>query len=106
LLIDALVLKEIALPQKSIIHGDQTSLSIAAASILAKVTRDQMMREFENDFPGYALARHKGYGTALHRAALEKLGVSPLHRRSFKPVANLLQTSEVSETSEVLESKP
>jgi len=89
LLIDALTLPSIRLPQRAIIHGDQLSLSIACASILAKVTRDRMMIEFDTRFPGYGLAQHKGYGTAAHRAALQKLGVSRVHRASFTPIKNL-----------------
>ena len=87
LLLDALRLPAIPLPQKAIIHGDQVSLSIACASILAKVTRDRMMVELDAQLPGYAFARHKGYGTAAHQAALQTLGVSRVHRVSFAPVA-------------------
>jgi ribonuclease HII len=90
LLIDALTLPDLALPQRGIIHGDQLSLSIACASILAKVARDRLMVELEGELPGYAFARHKGYGTAQHRAALEKLGASPAHRVSFAPIKNFL----------------
>ena len=86
LLIDAVRLPALALPQKSIIHGDQISLSIACASILAKVTRDHMMIELDARVPGYAFAQHKGYGTAAHRTALETLGASAEHRASFAPV--------------------
>ncbi|MDE3088660.1 MAG: ribonuclease HII [Chloroflexota bacterium] len=89
LLIDALRLPGLALPQKAIIHGDQVSLSIACASILAKVTRDQMMVELDARLPGYAFAQHKGYGTAAHRTALEALGASEEHRVSFAPIRNL-----------------
>ncbi len=78
-----------AAPQKSIIHGDQISLSIACASILAKIARDRLMVELDARLPGYGLARHKGYGTAAHRAALETLGASVEHRVSFAPVKNL-----------------
>ena len=87
LLIDALKLTEFKLPQKAIIHGDQLSLSIACASILAKVTRDRMMVELDAQFPGYGFAQHKGYGTAAHQAALDRLGVSSIHRVSFAPIA-------------------
>jgi len=90
LLIDALHLPALALPQKAIIHGDQISLSIACASIVAKVTRDRMMIELEEDLPGYAFARHKGYGTRLHREALEKLGVTREHRVSYAPVKKVI----------------
>lgn len=89
LLIDAVKLPALALPQKSIIHGDQISLSIACASILAKVARDRLMVEMDARLPGYAFARHKGYGTAAHRAALEELGASAEHRASFAPIRNL-----------------
>lgn len=89
LLVDALQL-DVALPQRAIIHGDQLSLSIACASILAKVTRDRMMCELDAEVPGYDFAHHKGYGTAAHRAALLKLGVSRAHRVSFAPVGNLV----------------
>ncbi len=86
LLIDAFKLPCFDLPQKAIIRGDQLSLSIACASILAKVTRDRMMVELDAELPGYAFAQHKGYGTPEHRAALQLLGVSPAHRLSFFPV--------------------
>ena len=86
LLIDALKLSEIELPQRAIIRGDQLSLSIACASILAKVARDRMMVDLDAEVPGYAFGRHKGYGTPQHRAALEKLGASSEHRVSFAPI--------------------
>lgn len=73
--------------QQPVIHGDATSVSIAAASILAKVYRDRLITELDQQYPGYGLAQHKGYPTAAHLAALERLGPSPLHRRSFHPVA-------------------
>jgi len=86
LLVDALTLDEITLPQQAIIHGDQRVLSIACASILAKVTRDRWMIELDAQYPGYGLAQHKGYGTAAHRAALDQLGISKIHRNSFAPI--------------------
>ena len=86
LLIDAGRLPALALPQKSIIHGDQISLSIACASILAKTTRDRLMVEMDARLPGYGFARHKGYGTAAHRAALDARGASVEHRTSFAPI--------------------
>ena len=92
LLIDYLRLPEQTLPQQPITHGDQLSLSIAAASILAKVTRDQMLVAYDTAYPGYGFARHKGYGTEAHRAALACLGPCMLHRRSFRPVRKALQT--------------
>ncbi len=86
LLIDALKLPEVQLLQRAIIHGDQLSLSIACASILAKVTRDRMMIELDTQLPGYAFAQHKGYGTTRHRVALGALGISSAHRVTFAPV--------------------
>ena len=91
LLIDALALPDLAVPQRAIIRGDQQSLSIACASILAKVARDRMMIELDGELLGYAFGQHKGYGTAQHRAALEKLGASAAHRTSFAPIRNLPQ---------------
>lgn len=85
LLIDALKL-DCELPQEAIIHGDAMSASIAAASILAKVERDRMMREWDAVFPAYGLASHKGYSTPKHLTALRELGPTPLHRQSFAPV--------------------
>ncbi len=87
LLIDFLHLPAIKISQKSIVRGDALSLSIAAASIIAKVTRDRLMVKLEAEYPGYGFARHKGYGTPQHRAALARLGPSPLHRLSYNPVA-------------------
>ncbi|MEW6180326.1 MAG: ribonuclease HII [Chloroflexota bacterium] len=89
LLIDALRLPEVNIPQTALIRGDQRSLSIAAASVLAKTARDAWMRAQEERYPGYGFAAHKGYGTARHRAALERFGPCPLHRRSFAPVKKL-----------------
>lgn len=89
LLIDALKLPAFTLAQKAIIHGDQLSLSIACASILAKVSRDRMMVELAAEIPGYGFAEHKGYGTAAHHAALQALGVSRAHRKTFAPIKNL-----------------
>jgi len=85
LLVDALRL-DCELPQNAIIHGDALSASIAAASILAKVERDRMMREWDPIFPEYGLASHKGYSTPKHLAALREYGPTPLHRQSFAPV--------------------
>lgn len=83
ILIDALTLREIAIPQTGIIKGDSASLSIAAASILAKVTRDRMMVEYDRIYPGYAFAKNKGYGTKAHYEGLQAQGMTPIHRRSF-----------------------
>ena len=77
-------------PQKAVVEGDAISLSIAAASVLAKVHRDRMLVEFDSQFPGYGLASHKGYGSAEHLAALARLGPTPMHRKSFHPVAQSL----------------
>jgi ribonuclease HII len=85
LLIDAVKL-DVLVEQKSIIHGDARSVSIAAASILAKVERDRRMNELDQQFPGYGLAENKGYGTPDHLEALRRLGPTPLHRYSFAPV--------------------
>ena len=90
LLIDAMKL-DLSIPQTSIIKGDANSLSIAAASIVAKVTRDQMMEEFDKEYPGYDFAQNAGYGTAKHLAGLDKLGVTPIHRRSFEPVKSMCE---------------
>jgi len=85
LLVDAMRI-DCDLPQNAIIHGDALSASIAAASILAKVERDRMMREWDAVFPAYGLASHKGYSTPQHLAALKEHGPTPLHRQSFAPV--------------------
>ena len=85
LLIDAMKLA-VSTEQQSLIHGDARSVSIAAASIVAKVTRDRLMRDFDSVYPRYGLARNKGYSTAEHLAALQEFGPSPLHRFSFSPV--------------------
>jgi ribonuclease HII len=74
-------------PQQAVIQGDATSFSIAAASVLAKVFRDRLLVELDGEFPGYGLARHKGYGCPEHLAALERMGPTRLHRKSFHPVA-------------------
>ncbi len=89
LLLDALVLSDTSLPQQGIIHGDALALSIAAASILAKVTRDRLMCELDMQYPGYGFAQHKGYGTREHLAALSELGACAIHRRSYAPVGRL-----------------
>ena len=90
LLIDAMKL-DLPIPQTSIIKGDANSLSIATASIVAKVTRDQMMEEFDKEYPGYDFAKNAGYGTANHLAGLDQLGVTPIHRRSFEPVKSMCE---------------
>jgi ribonuclease HII len=86
LLVDAFLIKSCTLPQRPIIHGDCISLSIAAASIVAKVTRDRMMVAADRVYPGYGFAGHKGYGTDAHRRALAEDGPSVYHRLSFAPM--------------------
>ena len=90
LLIDGRKLREIPLPQQGIVKGDTKSLSIAAASILAKTTRDAHMVALDAEFPGYGFAKHKGYPVRAHVRALGRLGACPLHRRSFAPVREVL----------------
>ncbi|MEE8121662.1 MAG: ribonuclease HII [Anaerolineales bacterium] len=90
LLIDHILLPESELPQTALPRGDAIVLSISAASIIAKVTRDNIMIEIGERYPGYGFPRHKGYGTSVHREALAALGPSPVHRRSFTPIAALL----------------
>ena len=90
LLVDAIPLSISGLPCRPIIHGDAVCSSIAAASIVAKVARDDIMREMDVLYPGYNFYLNKGYPTKLHIAALEKLGPSPIHRRSFAPVRQVL----------------
>lgn len=85
-LIDGNRAPRLTIPTRTVVKGDRLCLSIAAASIVAKVTRDRMMRELARSHPGYGFERHKGYGTPEHQAALARLGVTPEHRRSFKPV--------------------
>ncbi len=90
LLLDALLLPDILLPQRSIIKGDARCLSIAAASIIAKVTRDRLMLQLHEEYPAYGFDRHKGYGTEAHLVALQQHGVTPHHRRSFAPVREIV----------------
>jgi len=95
-LIDGLPVIPFPLPQTAIVDGDCISLSIAAASVIAKVTRDRMMRDFCAQFPQYCFHQHKGYGTELHLLKLHEFGPCPIHRRSFEPVAQpLLALEEV-----------
>ncbi|MBY0506139.1 MAG: ribonuclease HII [Bryobacteraceae bacterium] len=88
LLVDAVTV-ESPIPQKALIKGDARSHSIAAASIVAKVFRDRLLQEWDTEFPAYGLGRNKGYGTPEHKAALERWGPTPLHRRTFAPVRQL-----------------
>ena len=85
-LVDGLRVPPLGETQTAIIGGDYKSFSIAAASVIAKVTRDRLMKELDCQYPGYGLAQHKGYGTKSHLEALRKLGPCSIHRRSFKPV--------------------
>jgi ribonuclease HII len=90
LLIDRLSLSQCPIPQSGITRGDKSCLSIACASIVAKVTRDHMMEELDIMYPGYGFAQHKGYGTRKHISCLQKLGPSPIHRLYFTPVRNAI----------------
>jgi len=90
LLIDRVTLSQCPIPQRGITRGDKLCLSIACASIIAKVTRDRIMEEFDQIYPGYGFARHKGYGTGNHISCLQKLGPSPIHRLYFAPVRNII----------------
>lgn len=88
-LVDGLPVKGLSIPHRAIVKGDGRSLSIAAASVLAKVTRDRMMIEADIVYPQYGFAKHKGYGTKAHMEALRRYGPCPLHRRSFAPVSQM-----------------
>ena len=90
LLIDAMKL-DVEIPQESIIKGDANSLSIAAASIVAKVTRDKLMTDYDKEFPGYDFAQNAGYGTKSHLQGLERNGVTPIHRKTFEPVKSMCE---------------
>ncbi len=91
LLLDHLSLPDVPVPQEAFVRGDARVLSIAAASIVAKVVRDDLMIAYDTLYPGYGFARHKGYGTREHREALHHLGPTPIHRRSWGPVRQALQ---------------
>lgn len=86
-LVDGLYTPKVSMPSQAIVKGDSLITEIGAASILAKVFRDEEMEQMDLMYPGYGFAQHKGYGTAMHRAALKKLGPCAIHRRSFAPVA-------------------
>ena len=85
-LVDGRPVKTLRVPQTAIVKGDARSYSIAAASVLAKVTRDRQLLAYDRQYPGYGFAKHKGYGTADHLAAIAKLGPCPIHRKSFAPL--------------------
>ena len=89
-LTDGYAISGMVTPSLAIWKGDQVALSISAASIIAKVTRDRIMVDLDSDYPGYGFAKHKGYITALHSKALEELGVSDIHRKSYSNVSRLL----------------
>ena len=92
LLVDGTFTVPLDLPQQAIVKGDSLSLSIAAASIIAKVTRDRLMAEYDALYPGYGLAGHKGYPSASHREAIVRLGPCPIHRRSFRGVREFVRS--------------
>jgi ribonuclease HII len=98
ILVDARKIPDCAAPQRGLVHGDSLSASIAAASIIAKTTRDAMMVELDTQYPGYGLAEHKGYPTPRHAEALRRLGASPIHRRSYRPVREVLGLEPLQET--------
>lgn len=91
LLVDAFNVPGVPTPQQGIVKGDQKCLSIAAASVVAKVTRDRLMIDLDARYPGYGLARHKGYVTPAHKQALFERGPTPIHRLSYAPVATVVQ---------------
>src|SRR6185312_3352249 len=90
ILVDARRIKDLQIPQQAIVKGDTKCLTIAAASILAKTARDALMRKLDAVYPGYGFSKHKGYPVRDHLAALKVLGASPIHRRSFAPVREIL----------------
>lgn len=94
-LVDGLPVKGFPCPAENMVKGDARSASIAAASIVAKVYRDELMEKLDEEYPGYGFAAHKGYGTALHLQALRELGVTPVHRRSFAPVREIIDPQPV-----------
>ncbi len=89
-LTDGYAIEGLAIPNLAVWKGDQVALSISAASILAKVYRDRIMREMDVKYPGYGFAKHKGYATAAHTAALQELGITEIHRKSFANIASLI----------------
>jgi ribonuclease HII len=89
-IVDGRPVPGLPVPATAVVKGDARSASVAAASIIAKVCRDQIMAEYDREFPGYGFAAHQGYGTRAHLAALQALGPSPIHRKSFAPVAKVI----------------
>ncbi len=104
-LIDAMPLSELKMPHESIIHGDAKSASIAAASIIAKVTRDHYMEKMDFKYPNYGFARHKGYCTKQHVLALEKYGPSPIHRKTYYPVSKYYNESRQLSLFDIVKTK-
>lgn len=98
ILVDARTIPHCTIPQKAIVHGDALSASIAAASLIAKTTRDRHMCEMDKKYPGYGFSSHKGYPTPEHLQALRKMGPLPIHRRSFGPVQKSLQIDPCQKT--------
>jgi ribonuclease HII len=94
-LVDGLKIKWLPYPQTALVGGDARSYSIAAASVLAKVTRDRLMRELDKQYPGYGFAVHKGYATPQHYAAINTHGPCPIHRRSFAPFRPVITELEL-----------
>ena len=94
LLLDAVILKNVPIPQLGIIKGDTLSISIAAASIMAKVTRDHLMGEYDQQYPAYGFAQHKGYGTKRHLHAIATYGPCPIHRKTFRGVKEYLPLTQ------------
>jgi ribonuclease HII len=94
-LVDGRPVRSIRFPQTALVKGDARSYSIAGASVIAKVTRDRMMKEFDQLYPGYGFAGHKGYGTPQHLAAIQALGPCPIHRRSFAPLRPVAREQEL-----------
>ena len=94
LLVDATTLPGVSMAQRAIVKGDRLSLSIAAASILAKVHRDRLMQDYHRRYPDYLFHLHKGYPTPDHLRLIQQLGPSPVHRRSFEPIKTLLQSCQ------------
>lgn len=93
-LVDAMPLVLEKIPARAIIHGDSLSATIAAASIIAKVTRDRLIEKFAEKFPAYSLEKNKGYGTRAHMAAIKEFGFTEMHRRSFEPVKSMIAGSD------------
>jgi len=105
-LVDGLRIKWLPYTHTALVDGDARSYTIAAASVLAKVTRDRVMRELDKLYPGYGFAEHKGYSTPQHYAAIERLGPSPVHRRSFAPFRPVETALELFSSQEVLAERP